>query len=419
MKVIVINSAKGGVGKTRTAKELALELVKRGRTVSVMDLDVTTPNVKAIEGIEVYSSTTRQMPNKTTIKRFIRKSFEKADTDFMIIDTPPTISEMYLSISSYLRNAEFFFVTTRDENSVKDTGVGMRFFALYGIDVSKVILNMSDMFNGLSDEDIESELGVEIIANLTKNASLDKLAAYADEMVTSMFKLNNITHNPLLSKLSKLTVQEVEADENIPLRFYNLETWEIIRERIMEKEFFDTYLNVSAEEIEPYLEYEEDDLIHVRVRREVSVAEKFLPFEIIKCYVTMENKVARGLPMLVTPKGTHLWISEVNIVSDREISDIVDDGGIDTGESIFLDFFNQMYMFRVFTRFELVDERRVIELYEEKTKILVSDKDKIFTIAILENDVKPDDHENFVIQDYIDQQEDDFKEHLKLIIGVN
>ncbi len=420
MKAIVINSAKGGVGKTRTATELAKELVRRGHTVSIWDLDVTTPNVEKIEGVDVYTSKLRSMPNKTTIKRFIKESYDTTTTDYVIIDTPPTISEMYLAISSYLRNAEFFFVTTRDGNSVKDTGVGMRFFALYGIDVSKVIVNMSNMFKGHTDDEIEDELDVEIVARIGEDGHMEYLCDHVLELEQSEFRLNNIDHDPILSRLSKITEDEVKNDRHLPLRFYNLETWDIIVDRIMERELMGSHLNVSASEIAPYLEYNEEDFVYVRINKPVSVLEKFLPFEVVKCYITLENKVSRGLPMLVTAKGTHLWIGEASILSDREVNMIIEDGGLDMGDSIFLDFYNQMYMFRAFTRFELHEERSIIELYEKKTGIYISEKDKVFTIAMLENDVKSGDYDDFNIDAYISKQEGDFKDHLEKVrlIGV-
>jgi Mrp family chromosome partitioning ATPase len=169
IKVIVINSAKGGVGNTRTAINLAKALAARWHTASIIDLDVTTPNIKEVDEVTVYTSAAKRMPNKTTIKRFIKNSFNEIDTEYVIIDTPPIISEMHLAISSYLREAEFFFVITRDENSVKDTGVGMRFFALYGINISKIILNMSDVFDGLVGNLVERiQLLESICAELIK-----------------------------------------------------------------------------------------------------------------------------------------------------------------------------------------------------------------------------------------------------------
>ncbi len=201
------------------------------------------------------------------------------------------------------------------------------------------------------------------------------------------------------------------------MRFYNLETWNVIRDRIMEREAMGSFLDVSASQIAPFLEYNEDDFVYVRINRPVGVQEKFLPFEIVKCYITMDNKVSRGLPMLVTPKGTHLWIGEATVVLDSEISMVLKEGGIDTGDSVILDFYNQMYTFRAFTRFKLHEERTVIELYEKKTGIKVETKDKIFTIAMLENDVKADMYDEFDPERYISGEEGAFRAHLELIRG--
>ena len=416
VKVFVVNSAKGGVGKTRTAKAIAQSLLQKGKTVSVFDLDVTTPNVDKMDGIKVYSHEAKQMPTKTGIRKFIKKSFADSDAEYVIVDTPPTISEMYLSISSYIREATFLFITTRDENAVKDTAIGMRYFAMYGIGVDNVILNMADVFEGLSSDQIEESLSANIISTVDKGGDLEEVVSFMEAQPAKKFHLTNTDGSPLLNKLSKITVEEVERDGKIPLRFYNLETWELIRERIMGREFLNSYLNVSASQIAPFLEYEEDECVYVRILKEVSVSEKFLPFEIVKCYITMDASVSRGMPMLVTMSGTHLWIGEVGLVSDREIADIISDGGYDTGSSILFDFFNQMYMFRAFVRSDLQKERSVIKLWEKKTGVEVSKKDKIFTIAVLEKEASPAEYEDFAYESYINMQEGDFKDHLVKIV---
>lgn len=422
VKVFVVNSAKGGVGKTRTAKEIALELLNRGHTVSVFDLDVTTPNVDKMDGIKVYSSKTKQMPTKTSIRKFIKDSFADSYSEYVIIDTPPTISEMYISISSYIRRATFLFVTTRDENAVKDTAVGMRFFAMYGINVSNIILNMADVFDGLSDREVENTLDAKIISVVNKGCDLKEVVSFIEGYCSETFILTNADGKPLLSKLSKITEEEVENDRNIPLRFYNLETWEIIRERIIEKEgvllgWGSSYLNVSSSQIEPFLNYEEGDCVFVRVLSDVGVAEEFLPYEIVKCCITVDASVSRGLPMAVTMAGTHLWIGEISIASDDDIRETLNEGGFDTGNSIILDFFNQMYMYRVFNRSNLEKERRVIRLWEKKVGINVDNKDKMFTLALLENDVKRDDFDNFKYLDYIAEKEGEYKKHLEEIVN--
>ncbi len=414
MKTIVINSAKGGVGKTRTSIELAKSFIKLGHAVAVIDLDITTPNIKE-QKFKVYSNKYNTFPNKSQVKNFIKKSVDDAkqlEVDYLIIDTPPTINEMYLSISSYLQNAEFIFVTTRDKNSVNDTAAGMRFFALYGIDVSKVIINMGDIFEGLTDDEIISELDAKIVDVINKDDSLNRVANILESLYIKDFKLTNTKTKPIFKKLSNITEEEVQDNPNIPIRFYNLETWDIIRDRIIERENFGkSQLDVSVEQIKPFLQFEENEEFYVQISRNVpNVAEKFLPFEIVKVYVTLDNSVSKGLPMVVTKNGTHLWISEVFVISEDDISRTLDEGGINKIDYILLDLFNQMYMHRAFNRFTLKEERSLIELWVKKSEISPNIKDILFSIAILQNDRNGNEYDDFKYINYIKEQSDKLEE---------
>ena len=408
MKTIVINSAKGGVGKTRTTVQLAEELIKLGQGVAILDLDITTPNAKA-DGCKIYSNIYKSFPTKTQIKKFIKESVtdaERLGVDYLIVDTPPTINETYLSISSYLKNAMFLFVTTRDKAAVYDTAAGMRFFALYGIKIDKVIINMSDMFYDLDDEEIQNNLDAYIVDCVKMKGSLKKVARYVLEVNQPDFKLTNLKSKPLFNKLSKITIEEVQ-NNNIPLRFYNLETWEIIRERIVEKEIFGkTPLDVSSDEIEPYLNLEEDEEFYVQLKNNHIFENEFLPFEILKCYSTLDNTVSNGLPMIVTTTGHHFWIHEVSLIQEDDIQNILDEGGINKQNYILLDFFNQLYMNRAFNRTTLSRERQIIKLWISKSGITPSIREIMFSIAILENDKTANDYTTFSPLEYYTEQKE-------------
>ena len=56
-KIISVISGKGGVGKTTTVSNLGAALVKRGKSVIVIDANVTTPNLSLHLGIPFYPIT--------------------------------------------------------------------------------------------------------------------------------------------------------------------------------------------------------------------------------------------------------------------------------------------------------------------------------------------------------------------------
>ena len=136
---IGIYSAKGGVGKTTTAINIAYALSSMGFKVGLLDADIDCPNVtlflginerikeyplKPIEykGVKVLSSAMLvEDPSKPIIWRgpmiakmvsdFLKET-EWGELDYLIIDLPPGTSDAPLSIMQLLSLTGFIIVTT-------------------------------------------------------------------------------------------------------------------------------------------------------------------------------------------------------------------------------------------------------------------------------------------------------------------
>jgi ATP-binding protein involved in chromosome partitioning len=169
---IGIYSAKGGVGKTTTAVNIAYTLRGMGFKVGLLDADVDCPNLtmflgmkdvlvgdyplRPVEkgGIKVLSTAMFTDDVKRPIiwrgpmiGKMIAEFFENTewgDLDYLVIDLPPGTSDAPLSIIQLLDLDGFVIVTTPQHiaatNAIRSGGMARRL----GAAVLGVVENMSD-----------------------------------------------------------------------------------------------------------------------------------------------------------------------------------------------------------------------------------------------------------------------------------
>ncbi|MCL5099533.1 MAG: Mrp/NBP35 family ATP-binding protein [Candidatus Marsarchaeota archaeon] len=169
---IGVYSAKGGVGKTTVAVNLAYTLHRMGHSVGLLDADIDCPNVCMFLGTDAKMDI-RQFPLKpidingvkvastamvvddakkpiiwrgALIAKMLGDFFENTDwgeLDYLIIDLPPGTSDAPLSIMQLLDMKGFVLVTTPQRiasvNSVRSGLMAKRL----GIAVLGVVENMS------------------------------------------------------------------------------------------------------------------------------------------------------------------------------------------------------------------------------------------------------------------------------------
>ncbi len=187
---IGVYSAKGGVGKTTTAVNIAYTLSLMGYKVGLLDADVDCPNLTMFLGINtvkeaVYPlipiekdgvkvlSTAMFLDDKSKpiiwrgpmIGKMISEFFsntEWGDLDYLILDLPPGTSDSPLSIIQLLDLDGFVIVTTPQHiSAVNAIRSGMMAKRL-GVALLGVIENMSDG-EARGGKEVAAELDSEVI----------------------------------------------------------------------------------------------------------------------------------------------------------------------------------------------------------------------------------------------------------------
>jgi len=168
---IAISSAKGGVGKSTFATNIALALKKIGCKVGLLDADIygpslpklfsinekpqsdgktLTPIIKYdIQCMSIGFLTEEQTPMiwrgpmvTSAIKTFTQKVAWK-DLDFIIVDMPPGTGDTQLTFSQEIKMDGVIIVSTPQELALQDVKRGIKMFDKLGVKILGLIDNMS------------------------------------------------------------------------------------------------------------------------------------------------------------------------------------------------------------------------------------------------------------------------------------
>ena len=168
---IAISSAKGGVGKSTFATNLALALKKIGCKVGLLDADIYGPSIPKMLGINekpksdgeklepvnkydiqcmsIGFLTDQQTPMiwrgpmvTSAIRTFTQKVNWK-DLDFIIIDMPPGTGDTQLTFSQEIKMDGAIIVSTPQEVALLDVKRGIKMFDKLGVKVLGLVNNMS------------------------------------------------------------------------------------------------------------------------------------------------------------------------------------------------------------------------------------------------------------------------------------
>ncbi|MBO8460157.1 MAG: P-loop NTPase [Bacteroidetes bacterium] len=142
MKAVIIYSGKGGVGKTTTTANIARLLAEHGKKVFVIDADINTPSMNSEfegehsqENIWVHSS--GNMFNKfiylekSMVRQYLelaKKKLKSINPDFVLIDTPPSVTNVHIELLSCMKVGYILFVTQPTKLSNQDVLRTMNFF---------------------------------------------------------------------------------------------------------------------------------------------------------------------------------------------------------------------------------------------------------------------------------------------------
>ena len=168
---IAVSSAKGGVGKSTFATNLALALKNVGCKVGILDADIYGPSVPKMLGVNekpksdgqklepiikydiqcmsIGFLTDQQTPMiwrgpmvTSAIKTFTRNVNWK-NLDFLIVDMPPGTGDTQLTFSQEIKIDAAIIVSTPQEVALLDVKRGIKMFDKLGVKILGLIDNMS------------------------------------------------------------------------------------------------------------------------------------------------------------------------------------------------------------------------------------------------------------------------------------
>lgn len=187
--IVLVLSGKGGVGKSSVTTQLALSLSLAGKSVGVLDIDLTGPSIPRMFGIEdakvtqapggwlpipvhaadptTNTGSLRVMslgfllprrgdavvwrgPKKTAMVRQFLNDVLWGEMDYLLIDTPPGTSDEHISLAETLLDkarpgqvSGAVVVTTPQAIATADVRKELNFCVKTGIHVLGVVENMS------------------------------------------------------------------------------------------------------------------------------------------------------------------------------------------------------------------------------------------------------------------------------------
>ena len=168
---IAISSAKGGVGKSTFATNLAIALKTIGCKVGLLDADIYGPSLPKLFSIEgkpesdgqhlkpilkydiqcmsIGFLTDEQTPMiwrgpmvTSAIKTFTQKVAWK-DLDFIIVDMPPGTGDTQLTFSQEINMDGVIIISTPQEIALQDVKRGIRMFDKLKVKIIGLVDNMS------------------------------------------------------------------------------------------------------------------------------------------------------------------------------------------------------------------------------------------------------------------------------------
>ncbi len=358
MKVIIIYSGKGGVGKTTTTANLAKTLAKQGKSVFIIDADVNTPSMNVIfktrtpeKNLYVESTgfDTGKMiyMESSLVRSYLKNCINKINDiapDYVLVDTPPSITDVHINLIEKIDVSGLIVVTQPNDLSIADVNRTITFFDSRGVKIIGIVENMSvekstteykwKLLGTIPFEEKFNNKNVfdrhfDEYAKIADFLSDDKLEAVILANKKTLIFDENIELNEL--KLAAADVDSsaydfisaVRIGKN--LKFTNLETWDITKQYIQDSEIFPDRLldETTTNRVERLIKaFEYDEQAFFMITNAPNTEINLLPGEIGECSLRLDDK-HYGIPRVLyrTKGGTvTLFPHEVMPVTQEDIN---------------------------------------------------------------------------------------------------
>lgn len=174
--VLAVSSAKGGVGKSTIAVNLAVALAKQGKAVGLLDADIHGPSAPILLGLKGVRAHTEEAFGRRLIKPFdahgikamsigflteddgpiiwrgpmVQGAISKmlwdvnwGKLDYLIIDMPPGTGDAQLGLAQDIKPKGAIIVSTPQDLALADARKGVRMFEKVDIPIFGIVENMS------------------------------------------------------------------------------------------------------------------------------------------------------------------------------------------------------------------------------------------------------------------------------------
>jgi ATP-binding protein involved in chromosome partitioning len=210
--VIAVASGKGGVGKSTTTVNLALDLAAEGARVGILDADIYGPSQpmmmgiegrpesadgKSMEPLENYGVQVMSIgflvdadnpmiwrgPMATQALEQLLRQTNWGDLDYLLVDMPPGTGDIQLTLSQRVPLTGAVIVTTPQDIALLDARKGLTMFETVGVPILGVVENMAvhvceqcghaeHIFGADGGKKMAAEYGVDYLGALPLNLSI-------------------------------------------------------------------------------------------------------------------------------------------------------------------------------------------------------------------------------------------------------
>jgi ATP-binding protein involved in chromosome partitioning len=210
--IVAVGSAKGGVGKSTVAANLALAWARMGARVGVLDADIYGPSQPLLLGVSGAKPETREQriipvqahgvklmslgllidagqpaiwrgPMVTQALTQLLSGTEWGELDYLVLDLPPGTGDLQLTLAQRVPVAGAVVVTTPQPIAVADARKGLVMFGKVGIAALGIVENMAThvcshcgheeaIFGSGGGEQLAREAGVPFLGRLPLDARI-------------------------------------------------------------------------------------------------------------------------------------------------------------------------------------------------------------------------------------------------------